>query len=201
MNLNDLNFVLGPQVEITVPKKTGEFTTHKDHHKCDHLNHVHLSHHPWSYSVSSYDLPNKLPPPCCSLHHTSSAPLTCKELLEAHQRETQKHKLEKTNHLVDSLVGEVKSLQVDLRRKSIELKMKEIEMAREEAELKKKKKASEENLAGGSGCCHRRRLSVSFKDDCPTSPRVSLSSCSSSCHLHKSESSESLTSTTDSSGT
>lgn len=168
---------------------------HKDH-KCEHVNHVHLSHHPWSYSVSSYDLPNKLP--CCSHHHhTTSAPLTCKELLE---REAQKHKLEKTNHLVDSLVGEVKSLQSDLRRKSVELKMKEIEMAREEAELKKKKKASEENLAGG--CCHhRRRLSVSFKDDCPTSPRVSLSTCSSSCHLHKSGSSESLTSTTDSSGT
>lgn len=173
-----------------MPKTTASFTTHNKnvHHYLPHC-------HTWSHSVSSYDLPNKLPcyPSEHHKHHHNyhvSSSLTCKELLEARERECQKNKLEKTNHLVDSLVGEVKSLQTDLRRKSVELKMKEIEMAKKEAEMKKK--ASEENL-----CCHRRRLSVSFKDDCPSSPRVSISRSCSSYRLHESGSSESLT---DSSG-
>lgn len=176
-----------------MPKTTAEFT----HHTKDiSSHHHHHHHHPWTYSVSSYDLPSKTPSSCgCSHHHhhgvTTTTSLTCKELLEARERESQKKKMEKTNHLVDSLVGEVKSLQTDLRRKSVELKMKEIEMAKKEAEMKKSRESSP------APCC-RRRLSVSFKDECPSPGRVSITqTCSSALHHKSSESSESLT---DSSG-
>ena len=147
-----------------MPKKTADFTLSKDYRPTCSCNHS------WSYSISGYDLPG------CTCKIYSSTTLTAnKALLESREKQKEKEKLDKTSHLVDSLIESVTSLQTDLKRKSTELKLKEIEMMKKDAERARSK----------SPCC-RRRLSVSFRDE---SPRPALIKSTSTCSLHRAETS------------
>lgn len=134
--------------------------------------------------MSGYDLHRK-PAPHQPTNIYTYNKSTFESLDSSRDRLKEKEKLEKTSHLVDDLINSVKSLHTDIRRKSTELKLKEIEILRREEEAKKK-------AALASVECRGRRLSVSFVDD--YSPRLRPRPHSACVVVHKTDSTESLSS-------